>query len=142
MGIQYGCSLNEEGRTGLGERYFNLKTQGWADIRVGLTKIYIYQGTILANTTLKKKKKRKKAVSWYRSGRDQQQGIAELKIKRKAVWTTHSQLFDQPRLQPCLHGGGGPQIGEVTCGGSPHLSYKRDQIKTQERLYGQAGYHT
>ena len=29
----------------------------------------------------------------------------------------------------CLHGGGGPQIGEVTCGGSPYLSCKRDQIK-------------
>ena len=31
-------------------------------------------------------------------------------------------------LRACLHGGGGPQIGEVTCGGSPHLSCKRDQI--------------
>ena len=29
----------------------------------------------------------------------------------------------------CLHRGGGPQIGEVTCGGSPHLSCKRIQIK-------------
>ena len=28
-----------------------------------------------------------------------------------------------------LRGGRGPQIGEVTCGGSPHLSCKRDQIK-------------
>ena len=26
-------------------------------------------------------------------------------------------------------GGGGGQIGEATCGGSPHLSCKRDQIK-------------
>ena len=25
-------------------------------------------------------------------------------------------------IRACLHGGGGPQIGEVTCGGSPHLS--------------------
>ena len=32
----------------------------------------------------------------------------------------------------CLHGGGGPQIGEVTCGGSPHLSCKRDQIKMRD----------
>ena len=24
-------------------------------------------------------------------------------------------------LRACLHGGGGPQIGEVTCGGSRHL---------------------
>ena len=25
-------------------------------------------------------------------------------------------------LRACLHGGGGPRIGEVTCGGSRHLS--------------------
>ena len=29
----------------------------------------------------------------------------------------------------CLHGGRGPQIGEVTCGGSPYLSCNRDRIK-------------
>ena len=29
----------------------------------------------------------------------------------------------------CLHGGGGPQIDVVTCGGSPHLSCNRDRIK-------------
>ena len=32
------------------------------------------------------------------------------------------------RFRACLHGGEGPQIGEVTCGGSPRLSCKRDQI--------------
>ena len=32
---------------------------------------------------------------------------------------------------------GEPQIGEVTCGGSPLLTSKRDQI-----LYGQTGYPT
>ena len=35
-------------------------------------------------------------------------------------------------LRACLHGGGGPQIGEVTCGGSPHLSCERDQIKMRD----------
>ena len=35
-------------------------------------------------------------------------------------------------VRTCLHGGGGPQIGEVTCGGSPHLSCKRDQIKMRD----------
>ena len=35
-------------------------------------------------------------------------------------------------FRACLHGGGGPQIGEVTCGGSPHLSRKRDQIKMRD----------
>ena len=35
-------------------------------------------------------------------------------------------------FRACLHGGGGPQIGEVTCSGSPHLSCKRDQIKIRD----------
>ena len=39
-------------------------------------------------------------------------------------------------LRACLHGGGGPQVGEVTCGGSLHLSCKRDQIKIRD-YYGQ-----
>ena len=34
----------------------------------------------------------------------------------------------------CLHGGGGPQIGEVTFGGSPHLSCKRDQNKMKDDM--------
>ena len=37
-------------------------------------------------------------------------------------------------LRACLHGGGGPQIGEVTCGGSPHLSCKRDKIKMRDYI--------
>ena len=32
----------------------------------------------------------------------------------------------------CLHEGGGPQVGEVTCGGLPHLSCKRDHIKMRD----------
>ena len=28
----------------------------------------------------------------------------------------------------------GPQIGEVTCGGSPHLSCKRDKIKMRDYM--------
>ena len=40
-----------------------------------------------------------------------------------------------PRLpRTCLHGGGGPQIGEVTCGGSPHLSCKYDQINMRDYM--------
>ena len=35
-------------------------------------------------------------------------------------------------LRAFLHGGGGPQIGEATCGWSPHLSCKRDQIKKRD----------
>ena len=37
-------------------------------------------------------------------------------------------------LRACLHGGGGPQIGEVACGGSPHLSCKRDQIRMRDYM--------
>ena len=48
-------------------------------------------------------------------------------------------------LRTCLHGGGGPQTGEVTCGGSPHLKCKRDQIKMRDymdRHPTEAGYLT
>ena len=34
----------------------------------------------------------------------------------------------------CLHGGGAPQIGEVTCRESPHLSRKRDQTKMRDYM--------
>ena len=37
-------------------------------------------------------------------------------------------------FRTCLHGGGGPQIGEVTCGGSPHMSCKHDQIKMRDYM--------
>ena len=37
-------------------------------------------------------------------------------------------------LRACLHEGGGPQVGEVTCGGLPHLSCKRDQIKMRDYM--------
>ena len=39
-----------------------------------------------------------------------------------------------PSLTACVHGGGGPQIGEVTRGRSPHLSCKRDQIKMRDYM--------
>ena len=38
------------------------------------------------------------------------------------------------KLRACLHSGRGPQIGEVTCGRSPHLSCKRDQIKMRDYM--------
>ena len=37
-------------------------------------------------------------------------------------------------LRACLHRGGGPQIGDVTCGGSPHLTWKRDQLKMRDYM--------
>ena len=36
-------------------------------------------------------------------------------------------------LRACLHGDGGPQIGVVTWGGSPHLSCKHDQIDLMQK---------
>ena len=35
-------------------------------------------------------------------------------------------------LWACLHEGGGPKVGEVTCGGLPHLTCKRDHIKMRD----------
>ena len=37
-------------------------------------------------------------------------------------------------LKACFHRGGRPKIGEVTCGGSPHLSCKCDQIKMRDYM--------
>ena len=37
-------------------------------------------------------------------------------------------------FRACLHGGGGSQVGEVTCGGSPDLSCKRDKIKMRDYI--------
>ena len=37
-------------------------------------------------------------------------------------------------LRTCLHEGGGPQVGEVTRGGSPHLTCKHDQIKMRDNM--------
>ena len=44
-------------------------------------------------------------------------------------------------LRACLHGSGGPQVGEVKFGGSPHLSCERDQIKMRDYI-DRAGYPT
>ena len=35
-------------------------------------------------------------------------------------------------LKACLHKGGVPQVGEVTCGGLAHLTCKRDHFKTRD----------
>ena len=43
-------------------------------------------------------------------------------------------LFFDTNFRAFLHGGGGPQVSEVTCGRSPHLSCKRDQIKMRDYM--------
>ena len=37
------------------------------------------------------------------------------------------------KIRACLHGGGA-QVGDVTNGGSPHLSCERDQIKMRDYM--------
>ena len=37
-------------------------------------------------------------------------------------------------FRACLHKGGGPQVGEVTWGGLPHLACKRDYIKMRDYM--------
>jgi len=37
-------------------------------------------------------------------------------------------------IRTCLHESGGPQIGDVKCSGSPHLSWKRDQITMRDYM--------
>ena len=46
----------------------------------------------------------------------------------------HVNFEECGRIGACLHGVGGPQKGEVTCGWSPHLSCKRDQIKMRNYM--------
>ena len=56
-----------------------------------------------------------------------------------SLLTSHHRILKES-FMACLHRGGGPQVGEVTCGGSPHLSCKCIQIKNHyETSYGQAG---
>ena len=42
-------------------------------------------------------------------------------------------IRDEP-LRACLHEGGEPQVGEVTCGRLPHLTCKRDHIKMKDYI--------
>ena len=54
-------------------------------------------------------------------------GYLEKRSKQLTILRTKNE-----KSKACLHGCGGPQIGEVTCGGLPHLSRKRDQIKMRD----------
>ena len=48
--------------------------------------------------------------------------------------TTVSLFRRRSCFRTCLQGGGGPQIGEVTFGGSPHASLKRNQIEMRDYM--------
>ena len=48
---------------------------------------------------------------------------------------TKNRKFQEPwSLKACLHEGGVPQVSEVTCGGLPHLTCKRDHSKTRDYM--------
>ena len=47
-----------------------------------------------------------------------------------------SALIGQTQIRTRLHGGGRPQVSEVTCGRLPHLSCKHDQIKMRDYMDG------
>ena len=46
----------------------------------------------------------------------------------------NSRAYCPTGMSSCLHGGGGSQTGGVKCGGSPHLSCKRDKLKTSDYM--------
>ena len=50
------------------------------------------------------------------------------------VYSKNKHIKQTFSIRACLHEGGGPQVGEVTCGGLPHLSCKRDQIKMRDYM--------
>ena len=55
-------------------------------------------------------------------------------IRNADVLVIQKQGFQRFLGPVCLNGGRRPQIGEVTCGGSHHLSCKRDQIKKRDYM--------
>ena len=76
-----------------------------------------------------RKRKKQPWVNWSRQVVRNSQGVAYKGTNDpNGNWTKQS----NKQLRACLQGGGGPQIGEVTYGGSPHLSCKRDQIKMRD----------
>ena len=50
------------------------------------------------------------------------------------VITGYGSAIFRLSLRACLHGGGGSQIGDVTCVWSPHISCKRDKIKMRDYM--------
>ena len=86
---------------------------GWSKI-LKTSRWYFCRGRILRNPLL-------------RSGPYWTEQLRKLVSRREKYSVDKS--FD---LRACLHEGGGPQVGEVRCGGSPHLSCKRDQMKMRD----------
>ena len=57
-----------------------------------------------------------------------------LKLQYYTILYPAVNMFLHNVFRVCLNGGGEPQIGEVKCGGSPHLSCNCDQIKMRDYM--------
>ena len=55
-------------------------------------------------------------------------GANKLTRRDGSVWATPT------KVRACLHEGGGPQVGEVTWGGLPHLACKGNYIKMRDYM--------
>ena len=88
-----------------------------------------------------RKTRRKRKVSVIFSSLNISQFLKPLKtvlIREERTRYTKSFLGEMTSTLPiraCLHEGGGPQVGEVTCGALPHLSCKRDHIKMRDYMH-------
>ena len=67
--------------------------------------------------------------------------LATFQLFRSRIWKGLAQADRKSHLSKewlktkgLFTGGGGSQIGKVTCGGSPHLSCKRDQINMRDYM--------
>ena len=71
---------------------------------------------------------RKTVDRWYGHGHSQVSSslVAHLEVRLPTPY--------KQGLRACLHEGRGPQVGEVTCGGLPHLTCKRDHIKMRDYM--------
>ena len=73
---------------------------------------------------------------WVKSYANEQ-NCKQWRQQRFAYWETWEWIECNDThidIRACLHEGGGPQVGEVTCGGSPHLTCKRDHIKMRDYM--------
>ena len=57
-----------------------------------------------------------------------------LRNVQKRVMHVQSCFFVFANLRACLHEGGGPQVGEVTWGGLPHLTCKLDHFQMRNYM--------
>ena len=112
-------------------RFLRTLDFSWISVRKDSPKYFFFFFQLLtatcenSSTRLEKRLENSKSVKWFIEKIAPQSGGI---LQKFVCWGSRSTACEIPG-RACLHGGGGPQIGEVTCGGSPCLSCKRDQIK-------------